>query len=297
MSEANTERVQLPSEEPEFAKEDKAGSGSVPLAGRGVDKYKKLVQKLVTQGPRKASNTTEISVVTSYLISNSFKLLFSLKHFILLPDSYLLVSFMLLYLIVMNSVISISDLFYDQFKKFYFLLQLKSESSDNRSETGSERTKRPKKVVGIKKILNKKLTGKKNSKSVSSDSEEEFHGFTDSEIETASLKSDRSLINGNNSKKTKKSKQNKLQPVPKTNKKLLDQSEEVSTESDVKEKDLIVSGRRKWKPSLKVQENNKKRENKIKTPKKVSDENKSVSPGTGNLQTSVKVSRNLNLNL
>merc|ERR1711910_93449 len=91
--------------------------------------------------------------------------------------------------------------------------KLKSDSSDNRSETGSEKQKRPKKGVALKKSLKKKLT--KKCKPASSDSEE-FHGFTDTEIETASLKSDRSLITKSNSKENKKSIQKKLKLVPKS---------------------------------------------------------------------------------
>ena len=188
----------------------------------------------------------------------------------------------------MNSVISKSISFYDPFKIFYFL-QLKSDSSDNRSETGSEKQKRPKKGVALKKSLKKKLT--KKCKPASSDSEE-FHGFTDTEIETASLKSDRSLITKSNSKENKKSIQKKLKLVPKSKKKSPAQSEDVFKDSDVTEKDLIVSGRRKWKPSLKVLENNKKKENKTETAKKTSvpDENNPVKSENDNLQTSVKVS-------
>ena len=189
----------------------------------------------------------------------------------------------------MNSVISKSISFYDPFKIFYFL-QLKSDSSDNRSETGSEKRKRPKKVAALKKSLKKKLT--KKCKPASSDSEEEFHGFTDTEIETASLKSDRSLITKSNSKENKKSIQKKLKLVPKSKKKSPAQSEDVFKDTDVIEKDLIVSGRRKWKPSLKVLENNKKKENKTETAKKTSvpDENNPVKSENDNLQTSVKVS-------
>ena len=174
--------------------------------------------------------------------------------------------------------------------RYFILLQLKSDSSDNRSETGSEKRKRPKKVVALKKSLKKKLT--KKCKPASSDSEEEFHGFTDTEIETASLKSDRSLITKSNSKENKKSIQKKLKLVLKSKKKSSAQSEDVSKDSDVTEKDLIVSGRRKWKPSLKVQENNKKKENKTETAKKTSvpDENNPVKSENDHLQTSVKVS-------
>ena len=174
--------------------------------------------------------------------------------------------------------------------RYFILLQLKSDSSDNRSETGSEKRKRPKKVVALKKSLKKKLT--KKCKFVCSDSEEEFHGFTDTEIETASLKSDRSLITKSNSKENKKSIQKKLKLVPKSKKKSPAQSEDVFKDTDVIEKDLIVSGRRKWKPSLKVQENNKKKENKTETAKKTSvpDENNPVKSENDNLQTSVKVS-------
>ena len=76
----------------------------------------------------------------------------------------------------------------------------------------------------------------------------------------------------------------------------MDRSDEgsvVSVDSDGKEEDLIVSGKRKWKPSLKVQENNKKKEKKTKIGEKTSvpDENKPVKPDSDNLQTSVKVSK------
>ena len=177
-------------------------------------------------------------------------------------------------------------------------MQPKSDSSDSRSETGSEKKKKPKikKVVAVKKILRKKLTRGKNKKSAGSDSEEEFHGFTDSEIETASLKSDRSLLTKSLSEEPTKSKQKKIKSVPRKSKKSLDRSDEnsvVSVDSDGKEEDLIVSGKRKWKPSLKVQENNKKKEKKTKIGEKTSvpDENKPVKPDSDNLQTSVKVSK------
>ena len=162
-------------------------------------------------------------------------------------------------------------------------MQPKSESSDKSSETGSKRQRKPKKVVGIKNVLRKKLLGTKKSQPVSSDLEEDFHGFTDSEIETASLKSNRSIVS--NVKQPKKSKQKKLQPVPENKKKSADQSDDVSVDlEEINEKNLIVSGKRKWKPSLKVQENSKKKE-KTKTARKSSGGSETV-----DLQTSVKVS-------
>ena len=158
-------------------------------------------------------------------------------------------------------------------------MQRKSESSDKSCKTGSESQARPKKVVGIKNLLRKKLSGKKKTKPVSSDVEEDFHGFTDSEIETASLKSDRSLVS--DLKHSKKSKQS----VPRTNKKSVEQPDDVSLDlEEIDEKALIVSGKRKWKPSLKVQENRKKKE-KTKTARKTSGGSEA-----GNLHTSVKVS-------
>ena len=186
-----------------------------------------------------------------------------------------------MYLIVINSVILRPILSNGKFKKIIFL-QPKSESSD-KTETGSARQTRPKKVVGIKNLLRKKLPGSKKSKSVSSDLEEDFHGFTDSEIETASLKSNRSIVS--DVKQSKKSKQKKFQPIPRNNKKSVDQPDDVSVDlEEIKEKDLIVSGKRKWKPSLKVQENSKKKE-KTKTARKSSGGSETV-----DLQTSVKVS-------
>ena len=73
----------------------------------------------------------------------------------------------------------------------------------------------------------------------------------------------------------------------------MDRSDEASVDSDGKEKNLIVSGKRKWKPSLKVQENNKKKEKKTELGGKSSlaDENTPVKPERDNLQTSVKVSK------
>ena len=160
-------------------------------------------------------------------------------------------------------------------------MQPKSESSDKSCETGSERQTRPKKGVGIKNLLRKKLPGSKKSKPVSSDLEEDFHGFTDSEIETASLKSDRSIVG--DLKHSKKPKQKKLQSVPKNHKKSA--SDDVSVDlEEINEKNLIVSGKRKWKPTLKVQENSKKKE-KTKDVRKASG-----GPETVNLHTSVKVS-------
>ena len=162
-------------------------------------------------------------------------------------------------------------------------MQRKSESSDKSCKTGSESQARPKKVVGIKNLLRKKLSGNKKTKPVSSDIEEDFHGFTDSEIETASLKSDRSLVS--DLKHSKKSKLIKLQSVPRTNKKSVEQPDDVSLDlEEIDEKALIVSGKRKWKPSLKVQENRKKKE-KTKTARKTSGGSEA-----GNLHTSVKVS-------
>lgn len=160
-------------------------------------------------------------------------------------------------------------------------MQPKSESSDKSSETGSKRQRKPKKVVGIKNVLRKKLLGTKKSQPVSSDLEEDFHGFTDSEIETASLKSHRSRVS--DLKHSKTAKQKKLQPVPKTHKKSV--SDDVSVDlEEINEKNLIVSGKRKWKPTQKVQENSKKKE-KTKDVRKASG-----GPETVNLHTSVKVS-------
>ena len=160
-------------------------------------------------------------------------------------------------------------------------MQPKSESSDKSSETGSKRQRKPKKVVGIKNVLRKKLLGTKKSQPVSSDLEEDFHGFTDSEIETASLKSHRSRVS--DLKHSKTAKQKKLQPVPKTHKKSV--SDDVSVDlEEINEKNLIVSGKRKWKPTQKVQENSKKKE-KTKNARKSSGGSETV-----DLQTSVKVS-------
>ena len=59
--ETNPEHLQLPAAQSEPLEADKAGPGSGQTLG--VKKYKKLVQTLVTQGPRKASNATDLSVV------------------------------------------------------------------------------------------------------------------------------------------------------------------------------------------------------------------------------------------
>ena len=64
--ETNSEHLKLPATKPEPVEKDKTGTGSVQTIG--VKKYKKLVQKLVTQGPRKASNATDISVVFFFLL-------------------------------------------------------------------------------------------------------------------------------------------------------------------------------------------------------------------------------------
>ena len=159
-------------------------------------------------------------------------------------------------------------------------MQPKSESSDKSSETGSKRQRKPKKVVGIKNVLRKKLLGTKKSQPVSSDLEEDFHGFTDSEIETASLKSDRSLVSD-----LKHSKKSKQKSVKNTNKKSVEQPDDVAVDfEEITEKNLIVSGKRKWKPSQKVQENTKKKE-KTKTARKTSGGSETV-----DLHSSVKVS-------
>ena len=159
-------------------------------------------------------------------------------------------------------------------------MQPKSESSDKSCETGSKKQTRPKKVVGIKNLLRKKLPGTKKSQAVSSDLEEDFHGFTDSEIETASLKSDRSIVSD-----LKHSKKSKEKSVKRTNKKSVDQPDDVSVDlEEINEKNLIVSGKRKWKPSLKVQENTKKKE-KTKTARKNSGGSENL-----NLHSSVKAS-------
>ena len=185
-----------------------------------------------------------------------------------------------MYLIVINSVISLQILSDKKFKTFIFL-QPKSESSDKSCETGSQRQRRSKKVDAVKNLLRRKLPGTKKSKPVSSDLEEDFHGFTDSEIETASLKSDRSIVG--DLKHSKKPKQKKLLTAPKSHKKSV--SDDVSVDlEEINEKNLIVSGKRKWKPTLKVQENSKKKE-KTKTARKASG-----GPETTDLHTSVKVS-------
>lgn len=64
MPETNPERLQLSATQSEPVEKDKTGPGSGQALGEpgGVKKYKKLVQTLVTQGPRKASNATDLSV-------------------------------------------------------------------------------------------------------------------------------------------------------------------------------------------------------------------------------------------
>ena len=83
--ETNSEHLKLPATKPEPVEKDKTGTGSVQTIG--VKKYKKLVQKLVTQGPRKASNATDISVVFFFLIFSIKIKIFLLrrKHKTLLP--------------------------------------------------------------------------------------------------------------------------------------------------------------------------------------------------------------------
>ena len=83
--ETNSEHLKLPATKPEPVEKDKTGTGSGQTLG--VKKYKKLVQKLVTQGPRKASNATDLSVVFFSLIFSIKNKIFLLrrKHKILLP--------------------------------------------------------------------------------------------------------------------------------------------------------------------------------------------------------------------
>ena len=85
----------------------------------------------------------------------------------------------------------------------------------------------------------RKKSDKKNS---SDDETESFHGFTDSEIETASLKSDRSSIFSiSSSGKKQKSEAN----------------------SDPNNPSLLVLGKRQWKPSQKIKENNQSPNSKV----------------------------------
>ena len=64
-TETNPEHLELPAAQPEPVEKDKTG----PSTGQtlGVKKYKKLVQKLVTQGPRKASNATDLYLLFFFL--------------------------------------------------------------------------------------------------------------------------------------------------------------------------------------------------------------------------------------
>ena len=72
--ETNPEHLKLPATKPEPVEKDKTGTGSGQTIG--VKKYKKLVQKLVTQGPRKASNATDLSVVFFLIFSIKYKISF-----------------------------------------------------------------------------------------------------------------------------------------------------------------------------------------------------------------------------
>ena len=105
--ETNSEHLKLPATKPEPVEKDKTGTGSGQTLG--VKKYKKLVQKLVTQGPRKASNATDLSVVffTSFfpLAPNISFFLENLKLFSLY-STVIYLHLCHVYLIVMNSVIS-----------------------------------------------------------------------------------------------------------------------------------------------------------------------------------------------
>ena len=85
----------------------------------------------------------------------------------------------------------------------------------------------------------RKKSVKKNS---SDDETESFHGFTDSEIETASLKSDRSSIFS----------------ISSSGKKLKSESN-----SDKNNPSLLVLGKRQWKPSQKIKENNQSPNSKV----------------------------------
>ena len=88
MPETNPEHLQLPAAQSEPLEADKAGPGSGQTLG--VKKYKKLVQTLVTQGPRKASNATDLSVVFFFTTFLSVSKIFLLrrKPKILLPLLY-----------------------------------------------------------------------------------------------------------------------------------------------------------------------------------------------------------------
>ena len=111
--------------------------------------------------------------------------------------------------------------------------------------------KKPAVLSGLKNILKKKFkpdksrkSQKTSSQSSSSDDEDSFHGFTDTEIETASLKSDRSSIFSSGSRKSSQSVLNihsktglgKRQPKPtlkvKENKASTPKKKTVSQDSD-----------------------------------------------------------------
>ena len=87
----------------------------------------------------------------------------------------------------------------------------------------------------------RKKSDKKNS---SDDETESFHGFTDSEIETASLKSDRSSIFS----------------ISSSGKKL---KSEANSDKTGNNPSLLVLGKRQWKPSQKVKENNQSPNSKV----------------------------------
>ena len=115
----------------------------------------------------------------------------------------------------------------------------------------------------------RKKSDKKNS---SDDETESFHGFTDSEIETASLKSDRSSIFS----------------ISSSGKKL---KSEANSDKTGNNPSLLVLGKRQWKPSQKIKENNQSANSKVLTlgsPNVKKTENSKLA-----LKSDVKVSEDL----
>ena len=105
-------------------------------------------------------------------------------------------------------------------------------------------------VKAIKASSKKKIISKKRD-----DKDEEFfRGFTDNEIETASLKSGRSSNFSGSSKSTKSSKSSKASK--KSNNTVSNPVKELNTEP-------VVLGKRKWKPSQRAKDNNETPNSKV----------------------------------
>ena len=135
-------------------------------------------------------------------------------------------------------------------EKFHGFTDHEIETASLKSGKSSTSRGSSKKSVRVKKSSKKQIISKKKD-----DKDEEFfQGFTDHEIETASLKSGRSSNISGSSKSSKSNKSSKASK--KSNKTVSSSVKELNTEP-------VVLGKRKWKPSQRAKDNNETPNSKV----------------------------------